>query len=412
MNFWGRALFNPLKSTGIFSSLGSRNYRLYFAGQGISLIGSWIQTIAMGWLVYRLTGSTFLLGLIGFTNQIPSFILSPVAGVLTDRYPRQRIMLYAQVSFLFHALILGILVLSGIIQIWQLVLLSLLFGFISAFDAPARQSMVIDLIEKPSQLGNAIALNSAMFNGARLVGPAIAGIVIAMVGEGICFLLNALTYLAIILALLKITFPNREKPNAEKSVRKEFTEGFRYTFGLAPIRTLIIMLATLSLFGTPFITLMPAFAGEILKGGSHTYGFVMSSTGAGALLGAFYLASKKDTKGLGKSIGLFTVMLGLSLVALGFANHLWMAVMIGFFAGLSMISAIASINTLLQTITDESKRGRVMSFYAMALMGMHPIGNLMSGTIASGMGISNTLMVSGLVTILSGLWFSGSKSLS
>jgi MFS family permease len=305
MKFWGRALFNPLKSTGIFSSLGSRNYRLYFAGQGISLIGSWIQTIAMGWLVYRLTGSTFLLGLIGFTNQIPSFIMSPVAGVLTDRYPRQRIMLYAQVSFLIHALILGILVLSGIIQIWQLIILSLLFGFISAFDAPARQSMVVDLIEKPSQLGNAIALNSAMFNGARLVGPAIAGIVIAMVGEGICFLINALTYLAIILALLKITFPGREKPNAEKSVRKEFTEGFRYTFGLAPIRTLIIMLATLSLFGTPFITLMPAFAGEILKGGSHTYGFVMSSTGAGALLGAFYLASKKDTKGLGKSIGYF-----------------------------------------------------------------------------------------------------------
>jgi MFS family permease len=366
----------------------------------------------MGWLVYRLTGSTFLLGLIGFTNQIPSFILSPVAGVLTDRYPRQRIMLYAQVSFLFHALILGILVLSGMIQIWQLILLSLLFGFISAFDAPARQSMVVDLIEKPSQLGNAIALNSAMFNGARLVGPAIAGIVIAMVGEGICFLINALTYLAIILALLKITFPGRKKPDTEKSVRKEFTEGFRYTFGLAPIRTLIIMLATLSLFGTPFITLMPAFAGEILKGGSHTYGFVMSSTGAGALLGAFYLASKKDTKGLGKSIGLFTVMLGLSLVALGFANHLWMAVMIGFFAGLSMISAIASINTLLQTITDESKRGRVMSFYAMALMGMHPIGNLMSGTIASGIGISYTLMVSGLVTILSGLWFSGSRSLS
>ena len=396
----------PLRSTGIFSSLGSRNYRFYFAGQGVSLIGSWMQSIAMGWLVYRLTGSTFLLGLIGFTNQIPSFLLSPVAGVITDRYNRRKIMLYAQLFFMVQALILSLLVLTNLIQIWQMIILSLIFGFISAFDAPARQSLVIDLIDNPKNLGNAIALNSAMFNGARLVGPAIAGMVIALVGEGICFLINALSYTAIILALSKIRVPIRIPKELKQPVKKEFTEGFKYTFGNKPIRILIILLATLSLFGTPFITLMPAYAAEVIKGDSNTYGFIMSATGAGAFIGALFLASRRNVDGLGRIIAITSLLFGFSLFWFALANYLWISMAIGFVVGLSMISAIASVNTLLQTITDESKRGRVMSFYAMALMGMHPIGNLMAGSIASGIGISYTLMLSGAVTVLIGAWFS------
>jgi MFS family permease len=364
-----------------------------------------MQNVAMGWLIYRLTGSTFLLGFIGFTNQIPSFILSPVAGVIIDRQNRQRIMRLTQIFFMIQAALISILVLTDLIQIWQIILLSLVFGFISAFDAPARQSLVIDLIDNPKNPGNAIALNSAMYNGARLIGPAIAGIVIAIVGGGVCFSINALSYTAIILALYKVNISKKTQQRPKESVRKEFTEGFNYTFGNRPIRTLILLLAIFSLFGTPFITLMPAFAAEVLKGGSHIYGFIMSATGAGAFLGAFYLASQKNIDGLGRIISRTAILFGLSLFGFSFAHNLWISMIIGFVAGLSMISAIASANTLIQTITEESKRGRVMSFYAMALMGMNPIGNLIAGSVASGIGISNTIMLSGIITLMVGIWF-------
>jgi MFS family permease len=396
---------NIIKSNQIFSSFESRNYRFYFTGQSVSLLGSWIQTIAMGWLVYRLTGSTFLLGFVGFTNQIPSFILSPFAGVFTDRFNRQKIMLWTQIIFMIQALIISFLVLSSLIQVWHIIALSLFFGLISAFDAPARQSLVIDLIDNPKNLGNAIALNSAMFNGARLVGPAIAGIVIAAVGEGICFLLNSLSYIAIILALYKLQLIKSNKKQTKNSVKNELAEGFKYTFGLKPIRVLLILLAILSLTSTPFTTLMPAFASETLKGDSHTYGFLMSATGAGALLGAIFLASRKTIIGLGKIISINAISFGLCLFGISFSKSLFISMSIGFMAGFCMISAIASINTLLQTLADESKRGRVMSFYAMALMGMHPIGSLLAGTIATGVGISYTLLLSGIITILIGIWF-------
>jgi MFS family permease len=400
-----RLLKNTVKSSQIFSSLESRNYRLYFTGQSISLIGSWMQSIAMGWLVYRLTGSKFLLGFIGFTSQIPSFILSPFAGVLTDRFNRHKIMLWTQILFMGQALLFSFLVLFGFIQVWHIIVLSLIFGFISAFDAPARQSLVIDLIDKPDNLGNAIALNSAMFNGARLFGPAIAGIIIAMVGEGVCFLLNAVSYIAIIFALYKIQIPVRIKKQAINNIKEELTEGFTYTFGFKPIRILLILLAVLSLIGMPFATLMPAYASETLHGNSHTYGFLMSASGAGAFLGAIYLASRKTVLGLGKIISVNSVAFGLSLLGMSFCKHLGISMVVVFSAGFCMISSIASVNTLVQTLADEDKRGRVMSFYAMALMGMNPIGNLLAGSIASGMGISYTLLISGIITVLIGAWF-------
>jgi MFS family permease len=389
----------------IFSSLRSRNYRLYFTGQGISLIGTWMQNIALSWLVYRLTGSVFLLGLIGFTNQIPTFVLAPFSGVITDRYNRHRIMILTQILYMVQALIIALLVLFNLIEVWHIVVLSIISGIISAFDAPARQSLVIDLIDNPDDLGNAIALNSAIFNSARLVGPAIAGVTIAAVGEGICFLLNTLSFIAVIAALLRLRIPVKQVTIRSTNFKKSFTEGIHYTFQSVPIRTLIMLLATLSLFGFPFMILLPAYAKDILHGSSDTLGFLMSSMGAGALTGAIYMAARKSVLGLGKIIAVNTFMLGLAIVLASFSVKMHFSLIEFFFGGLSMTLSLAAINTLLQTITDEDKRGRVMSFYAMAMMGTTPIGNLISGAIASGIGISFTLLIGGFITMVSGIGF-------
>jgi len=393
----------------VFSSLHSRNYRIYFTGQGISLIGTWMQHIAMSWLVYRLTGSVFLLGLIGFTSQIPSFVLSPLTGVLTDRYNRQKIMVLAQVSFMLQALILTLLVMFNLIQVWHIIVLSLIFGIISAFDSPARHALVIDLIDKQEDLGNAIALNSALFNGARLVGPAIAGMAIAAVGEGVCFLINTISYLSIILALVRIKIPSKLVTETYANIKDSLSEGFHYTFRSVPIRSLLLLLAVLSLAGFPYIVLMPAYAKEILLGGPETLGFLMSGMGAGAIIGAFYMAARKSVLGLGKIIAAGSMTMGISIIAASFSRELHFSLIIFFFAGLSMIVSIAAINTMLQTIADEDKRGRVMSFYAMALMGTTPIGNLLAGIVASGIGIPYTLLLGGVITVISGIWFQSSR---
>ena len=390
---------------GIFSSLHSRNYRLYFTGQSISLIGTWMQNIALSWLVYRLTGSVFLLGLIGFTSQIPTFVLAPFTGVLTDRYNRLTIMILTQVFFMLQALTIAILVLFNLVEVWHIIALSLVFGIITAFDAPARQSLVVDLIDKPEDLGNAIALNSAIFNGGRLIGPAIAGITIALVGEGICFLINAISFVAVITALLHIKIPVKQAILHRVKFKKSFSEGFHYTFQSVPIRTLILLLANLSLVGLSFVVLLPAYAKEVLHGNSDTLGYLMSAMGAGALIGAFYMASRKSVLGLGKIIPRSVGLLGLSIVLASFSGKLPFSLIVLFFGGLSMILSLSSINTMLQTIADEDKRGRVMSFYAMALMGTSPIGNLLAGSIASGIGIPQTLLIGGTITIASGIWF-------
>jgi len=395
-----------LKSlTNIFSSLRSRNYRIYFTGQGISLIGTWMQHIAMSWLVYRLTGSVFLLGLIGFTSQIPTFVLSPLTGVLTDKYNRHRIMILAQMFFMLQALTLALLVLLNLIEVWHIIALSLFFGIVSAFDSPARHALVTDLIDRPEDLGNAIALNSALFNGARLVGPAIAGITIAAVGEGICFLINTISYTAIIYALLCLKIPEEAIPKKSANIKDSLSEGVLYTFRSVPIRTLLLLLAVLSLVGFPFIVLLPAYAKEILLGGPETLGFLMSALGAGALTGAFYMAGRKSVLGLGKIISAGTVVMGLSIITASFSKEINLSLFIFFFSGLVMIMSVASINTMLQTIADEDKRGRVMSFYAMALMGTTPIGNLLAGSIASGIGISYTFLTGGIITVIAGIWF-------
>ncbi len=389
----------------IFTSLHSRNYRLYFFGQGVSLIGTWMQHVALSWLVYRLTGSVFLLGLIGFTSQIPTFILSPFLGVVTDRHNRLKLMIFAQFLFLLQALAMTLLVMFDVIQVWQIIALSLVFGVITAIDAPTRHSLVVDLIDKPEDLGNAIALNSAIFNASRLIGPAIAGIAIAMVGEGICFLMNTLSFVAVIYALLSIKLPPKKVVSSSNSFKKSFTEGFQYTFRSMPIRTLIIHLSILSLMGISFIVLLPAYAKEILGGGAETLGFLMSALGAGALTGALYMAGRNSAFGLSKIIAGFSILMGMVVLLAAFSTNTFVSLMLFYFGGLSMILSIAAINTLIQTISEDNKRGRVMSFYSMALMGISPIGNLIAGTMASKIGIPVTLIISGAITVVAGIWF-------
>jgi predicted MFS family arabinose efflux permease len=364
-----------------------------------------MQNIALSWLVYRLTGSVFLLGLIGFTSNIPTFILSPFTGVLTDRYNRLRIMTIAQVFFMLQSLTLALLVLLNLIEVWHIIVLSIAFGIISAFEAPARQSLVIDLIDDPKNLGNAIALNSALFNAARLIGPAIGGVIIAALGEGYSFLINTISFLAVIIALLLVKLPAVKKITSTTHFIKSLAEGVLYTFRSVPIRTLIIVLAILSLFGFPFIVLLPAYAKEILHGESETLGFLMSGLGAGALTGALVMAARKSITGLGKIITVNVFLLGLAVVFAAFSKQLIVSLLILYFGGLSMILALAAINTMIQILADEDKRGRVMSFYAMALMGTLPIGNLMAGSIASAIGISNTMLIGGAFTVLSAFWF-------
>jgi MFS family permease len=394
---------NRLKTT--FRSLRYRNYRLFFAGQSISLIGTWIQRIAMPWLVYDLTKSVFLLGLVGFVGQVPTFLLSPFAGVLTDRWNRYHIMIVTQILAMLQASILTWLVFNKSVEVWHIILLSGFLGCINAFDIPARQSFVIKMVEKKEDLGNAIALNSTMVNGARLLGPSLAGILIATTGEGICFLINALSYIFVIWSLLLMKVAPDEKKGERKPVFKEFKDGFTYTFGFVPIKYTILLLALVSLMGMPYTVLMPVFAKEILHGGSHTFGFLMGATGLGALIGALYLASRKNAMGLDKIIPLAAATFGLGLILFSFSRFFILSLILLIITGLGMMLQMASSNTMLQTIVDDDRRGRVMSFYTMAFMGTAPFGSLLAGSLAKIIGVPNTILLGGICCILGALLF-------
>lgn len=383
-----------------------RNYRLFFGGQGVSLIGTWMQSIAMSWLVYRLTGSALLLGVVGFCAQIPTFIFSPIAGVLADRTDRYRILLVTQTLSMLQAFALAYLVLSGKIQVWHILALSSFLGLVNSFDIPARQSFVVELVEKKEDLGNAIALNSSMFNGARLIGPSVAGVLISAVGEGMCFLLNGVSYLAVLGALLAMKVRGvAKKAAAEEPVLKRLKEGFRYTFSYAPIRFIIMLLALTSLTGMPYTVLMPVFVKETLHGGPGALGFLMACSGAGALTAALLLASRKSAAGLEKRIPVAGLVFGAGLISLSQARSLPLAAVCIAFASFGMISQMASSNTIIQTVVDDDKRGRVMAIYAMAFMGMAPFGSLMAGWIASRLGAPHTIMISGFMSMAGALVF-------
>jgi MFS family permease len=385
----------------MFRALRSYNYRLFFAGQGVSLIGTWMQQLAMSWLVYRLTDSVLLLGLVNFCSQMPSFLLGPVAGVISDRFNRHRVLLLTQGLSMVQAGTLAALVLTDNVNIPLIMFLSVFLGVINAFDVSARQSFVVELVEHRDDMSNAIALNSSMFNGARLVGPSVAGLVIAAVGEGMCFLFNAISYLAVIGSLLAMRLqPVPQKPKQTR-VLESLQEGFRYAFGFAPIRSIILLIAMLSLFGMPFSVLMPVFARDVLGGGANTLGFIMGASGVGALSGALYLASRKTVLGLGRLIVGAALLFGLGLILFSFTRTLPLAMLCILLAGLGMMLQMASCNTILQTIVDEDKRGRVMSFYSMAFMGMAPFGSLLAGWVAEHIGVTYTLLGCGVLCALS-----------
>jgi len=389
----------------VFRSLRYRNYRLFFTGQSISLIGTWMQRIAMPWLVYHMTGSALLLGVVGFAGQIPSFLLSPVAGVLTDRWSRYRVLLVTQILSLVQAGVLAWLSLSGGIKIWEIIVLSVILGCINAFDVPSRQSFVIDMVEKKEDLGNAIALNSLMFNGARLIGPSIAGIMLASTSEGICFLLNAISYIFVIISLLMMRLNPKTVQRKEERILLELRKGFRYAFGFAPIKHLLILLSISSLMGMSYSVLMPVFAKEILHGGSHTYGFLMGAAGFGALMGALFLASRKSVLKLGRIVPASTIVFGAGLLALSFSRIFPLSLILMIFIGLGMMMQTAASNTILQTITDDDKRGRVMSFYSMAIMGTAPFGSLIAGWLAKVIGTPGTIFAGGISCIIGALFF-------
>lgn len=389
----------------VFRALQSRNYRLFFSGQFISLIGTWMQQIAVSWLVYRMTNSVFLLGLIGFISQFPTFVISPFAGVWSDRVNKHRILIWTQSLSMIQALTLAALVLTNNITVWQIIGLSLFIGCINAFDVPARQSFIIEIIEDRKHLGNAIALNSAMFNGTRFLGPFVAGILIAAFGEGICFLVNGLSYIAVIYALLALRIVHIKKKINKASMLEELKEGFIYVFRDPKMRSILLLLALTSIMGIPFIVLMPAFAKDILQGGPHTLGFLMSSLGAGALFGAFYLASRINVKGLRKNIPLAVCVFGLGLIGMSMAHSLWISLILIFLAGFGMMIQIASSNTWLQTNVDDDKRGRMISFFAVSFLGMAPFGSLLSGSMANKLGVSLTLFIGGISCIFGALFF-------
>ncbi|MBI5143494.1 MAG: MFS transporter [Candidatus Omnitrophica bacterium] len=390
----------------ILRALRYRNYRLFFGGQSISLVGTWMQQVAMSWLVYRLTKSAFLLGLVGFAGQIPTFMSLPFAGVFVDRWNRHRILVITQFLAMVQAFILALLIMGNAITVWHIVSLSIFLGLVNAFDAPARQAFVFELVETKEDIGNAIALNSLIFNAARLIGPFVAGILIAALGEGPCFLINGLSYLSVIAALLAMRdLPKRREAQGYSHLLKELKAGFDYAFGFPPIRSILLLLGLVSMMGVPYVILMPIFAIDILHGGAHTLGFLMSASGIGALAGAIYLVSRKTVIGFGKRIVFASGIFGLGLILFSLSNVLWLSLLLILLAGLGMIVFMASSNTILQVIVEDDKRGRVMSLYTMAFIGMVPFGSLLAGSLASSIGAPNTLMLGGISCILGSLIF-------
>jgi MFS family permease len=399
---------SPSKHAGIsfaWRALRHRNFRLYFAGQTISLMGTWMTRLATSWLVYRLTGSAFLLGVVGFAGQIPTFLLAPVAGVWVDRLNRRQVLVVTQFLAMLQTFALAILALTHRINIHEIIWLSAFQGAINAFDMPGRQAFLVEMVGDKQDLGNAIALNSSMVNMARLVGPSLAGAVIAISSEGYCFLIDGISYLAVIASLVAMQLHTAAIKRTTDSVLMQLQEGWTYVSSSAPIRTILLLFATVSLMGWPFTVLMPVFAGTILHGGPHTLGFLMGAVGVGALVSAISLAVRRTVLGLGKMIPISTAAFGAGLILFGMSRTLWLSLLLMLVCGFGLMQQMAASNTIIQTIVEESKRGRVMSFYTVAFVGMAPFGSLLAGTLAHAIGAPRTVMVSGACCILGAAWF-------
>jgi MFS family permease len=396
--------------TGILRSLRHRNFRLFFIGQGISLIGTWMQQAAMSWLVYQMTSDALKMGLVNFASQIPSLLLVPLVGVFLDRWNRHRVIIGTQALAMIQAGILTALVLAGVIQFWHLIALSLFMGAINAFDLPARQAFLPEMLTDKDDLSNAIALNSSLFNAARLVGPAVAGFVIGWTGEAFCFALNAVSYVAVIVALLAMKVPAPPRPAQRPHLLSGLWEGYSYAFGFPPIRALILLVAVLSFVGMPYAVLLPLFADPILGEGANGYGLMLTATGAGALVGAVYMAARTSVLGLGSRMVLALVVFGLALMGFSQSQNLGLSLVLLFFTGLGMMVTMSACNTILQTIVEDDKRGRVMSLFTLAFMGTGPFGSLLAGSLANEIGAPVTVLLSGAVCLLAALVFGSSLS--
>ena len=368
-------------------------------------MGTWITRVATSWLVYRLTGSELLLGIVGFCGQIPTLLLTPFAGVFVDRSDKRRILLVTQILSLVQSAVLAVLTLSNVITVAHILILQLFQGAINAFDTPARQALVVDMVEDRQDVPNAIALNSSMVNGSRIIGPSIGGVIIAAVGEGWCFAVDALSYVAVILSILAMRFtPHVENP-IPVALLRDLGAAWRYVIDSVPIRSTLLLLAIVSIAGVPYTVLMPVIAAQELHGGPNTMGILMGASGVGALLGGIYLASRSTVVGLGRVMLIGTLTFGVTLVLFSLVKTVWLAAPLLAFAGAGFIVQMASTNTIIQTIVEERFRGRVMAFYTMAFFGTVPIGSLLSGLAAEHVGAPMTIRMGGVICFVSGLWF-------
>ena len=388
----------------MFRALKNRNFQLFFSGQIISLVGTWMQTVAEAWLIYRLTGSSVLLGVLGFVGQIPIFLLSPLAGLVADRWPRRRVVIATQTTSMLLAFTLAALTLTGRIRVWEIIALATLLGTVNAFDVPARQSFLIEMVGRENLL-NAIALNSSMFNGARVAGPAIAGVLVAVVGEGWCFLLNGVSYLAVIAGLFMMRIEKTKRVHDGAAPLEKLREGFRFARQTKPIRALLVLLGVVSFMALPFSVLMPIFAVRILHGGASAYGTLMGAVGVGAMFGALVIAMRQQLRGLGNLVAYSAVGLGVSLVLFSASHWFWISFAVLVLCGFTMMMQFTATNTLIQAMVPDQLRGRVMSMYSMMFLGMSPLGSLVAGTMADHIGAPVTVAIGGLASLLGGLVF-------
>jgi MFS family permease len=377
-----------------------RNFRLFYAGQAISLIGTWIQQIALSWLIYRTTGSGFLLGLATFCSQIPMLLFLPLAGLLSDRHDRRKLMIVAYLLAMIQAGTLGTLALTGAIQIWQILVLGFLYGTIMAFETPARQSLISQMVSDREDLPNAIALNSVLMNGGRLIGPPIAGVLLVFISEGWCFLINSASFVAIIASVSMMKLAAKPRAITSSTLRNEFTVAARYAWNERPIRLFLAMVAMVSLTASPYTVLMPIFARDVFVGDAHTLGFLVGCAGLGAVIGTAFLATRPNVLELSRLVPFTAAAAGIALMLVGISKAYWLSLALMACLGFGIIVTAASVNMMLQTIVHEDKRGRIISFYAMAFLGIAPIGGLIAGTLAGRLGAPATAMIDGACCLL------------
>lgn len=396
--------FNKVGFT--FRALKSKNFRSFFIGQIVSLLGTFIQQIALGWLVYRLTNSAVYLGVIGFAGQIPALVLTPIAGVYADRLNRRKVLIVAQSVAMLMALTMATLYFLGIIQVWQIILIAMINGMAMAFDTPFRHAFLLEMVGERDLLQNAIALNSTLINSARFIGPMVGGFLIAMLNEGFCFLINGISFFAVILALLSMKVKPTNRGKIHGSVFRELVEGFQYSYSFKPIKYLILLVITTGFFGLSYQVFLPVFARDILHGSSQTLGFLTGSMGAGALTGAFYLASRKGVCKIPKLILISAITFSIALMGFSMSQNTYLSIFLMYFVGFGMIAQFASTNTVVQTIVDEDKRGRVVALYGMSFMGITPLGSLLLGTITPWAGVPYTILAASSICLIAALRFS------